>query len=290
MTNGDTIKDTLCHAKDRLKNFGDESYDIDAKVLLKHCLDCDEMYLIIHSYDVIDDDKKKEYYSYINRRINGEPVAYITGEKEFMGYKFKVTPDVLVPRPDTETLCYEAMNCVRDKESVHILDLCTGTGCIGISLAKMIPSSIVTMVDLSLEALEIARENAIELGVDNRCEFLLIDVLNNLKDIDDKYDIVVSNPPYIRTGVIDTLMTDVKDFEPRIALDGGTDGLDFYKAIVSQSDYILKDDGVMLFEIGYDQQEEIRDIMKKDFYNVDVFYDLGENPRVAEGYKKGKNV
>ena len=100
-----------------------------------------------------------------------------------MGYEFKVNPNVLIPRPDTETLVYEALNCIRDKESVHILDLCTGSGCIGISLAKMIPSSVVTMVDLSYEALDTARENAIDLGVDDRCEFLCVDVLKNLSDI-----------------------------------------------------------------------------------------------------------
>ena len=286
MTNGDSIRDLLYRARETLKNFGDETYDIDAKVLLKHTLSCNDMYLIIHSDEVIKSEKRQEYLGYVERRKSGEPVAYIIGEKEFMGYKFKVTKDVLIPRPDTETLVNEVLRCTNDRRELRILDLCTGSGAIGVSLAKMLSYAEVTMVDISMDALEIARENAIDLMVDKRCEFLCVDVLNDLIDIDEKYDIVVSNPPYIRSDVIDTLMKDVKNFEPSLALDGGDDGLIFYKAITEGADYILKEGGLLFFEIGYDQGEEVADLMKNAFSNISVIKDLGSNPRVVRGIKK----
>lgn len=286
MINGDTIKEVMYRARETLKNFGDETYDIDAKVLLKHTLSCNDMYLIIHSDDIVDAVKKYEYFSYIDRRKSGEPVAYIIGKKEFMGFDFKVTKDVLIPRPDTETLVNEVLRCTNDRRKLRILDLCAGSGAIGVTLAKMLPYSEVTMVDISMNALEVARENSIDLMVDHRCEFMCLDVLESLSDIDEQYDIVVSNPPYIRSDVLKTLMKDVKDYEPALALDGGDDGLVFYRKIVSDADAILKKDGLMFFEIGYDQAEEVTDLMKNHFTDISVMKDLGMNPRVVRGIKK----
>lgn len=285
MINGDTIREIMYRARETLKNFGDETYDIDAKVLLKHTLSCNDMYLIIHSDDILSNEKRREYLSYVERRKLGEPVAYITGKKEFMGFDFKVTKDVLIPRPDTETLVNEVLRCTNDRRELRILDLCTGSGAIGVSLAKMLPYSEVTMVDISMDALEIARENSMDLMVDHRCEFMCIDVLNDLSNIDEQYDIVVSNPPYIRRDVLDTLMKDVKDFEPELALDGGDDGLIFYRTIIYEMDKILKKDGLMFFEIGYDQAEEVSHMMKRDFRHISVINDLGNNPRVVRGVK-----
>lgn len=285
MINGDTIREIMYRARETLKNFGDETYDIDAKVLLKHTLSCNDMYLIIHSNDILSNEKRREYLSYVERRKLGEPVAYITGKKEFMGFDFKVTKDVLIPRPDTETLVNEVLRCTNERRELRILDLCTGSGAIGVSLAKMLPYSEVTMVDISMDALEIARENSMDLMVDRRCEFMCIDVLNDLSDIDEQYDIVVSNPPYIRRDVLDTLMKDVKDFEPELALDGGDDGLIFYRTIIYEMDKILKKDGLMFFEIGYDQAEEVSHMMKRDFRHISVINDLGNNPRVVRGVK-----
>ncbi|MBE7045965.1 MAG: peptide chain release factor N(5)-glutamine methyltransferase [Ruminococcaceae bacterium] len=283
MINGDTIKEIMYRARETLKNFGDETYDIDAKVLLKHTLSCDDMYLVIHSNDILNSDKKQEYFSYIERRKVGEPVAYITGKKEFMGFNFKVTKDVLIPRPDTETLVNEVLRCSNDRRSLRILDLCTGSGAIGITLAKMLSFCEVTMVDVSMDALEVARENAIDLMVDHRCEFMCLDVLSDLSYIDEQYDIVVSNPPYIRSDVLHTLMNDVKDYEPSLALDGGEDGLVFYRRIISEAEQILKKDGLIFFEIGYDQAEDVADMMKNKFRDIYVMKDLGLNPRVVRG-------
>ena len=286
MTNGDSIKNVLYRARETLKNFGDETYDIDAKVLLKHTLSCNDMYLIIHQNDELTSEKRHEFLAYVERRKSGEPVAYITGEKEFMGFKFKVSEDVLIPRPDTETLVNEVLRCTNDHKEVRILDLCTGSGAVGVSLAKMLPYAEVTMVDISMAALEIARENAIDLMVDRRCEFMCTDVLNDLCDIDEQYDIVVSNPPYIRTDVLDTLMKDVKDFEPSLALDGGEDGLVFYRTIVDNAETILKEGGLLFFEIGYDQGEDVPDIMAEKFRDISVVRDFGMNPRVVRGIRK----
>ena len=285
MINGDTIKEIMYRARETLKNFGDETYDIDAKVLLKHALSCNDMYLVIHSNDVLSVEKKQEYFSYIERRKSGEPVAYITGIKEFMGFDFKVTKDVLIPRPDTETLVNEVLRCTNDRRSLRILDLCTGSGAIGITLAKMLSFCEVTMVDVSMDALEIARHNAIDLMVDHRCEFMCLDVLSDLHYIDEQYDIVVSNPPYIRSDVIQTLMNDVKDYEPLLALDGGDDGLIFYRKIVSEAENILKKDGLVFFEIGYDQADDVTDLMKSKFRDISVVNDFGMNPRVIRGIR-----
>jgi len=286
MTNGDSIKNVLYRARETLKNFGDETYDIDAKVLLKHTLSCNDMYLIIHQNDELTSEKRHEFLTYVERRKSGEPVAYITGEKEFMGFKFKVSEDVLIPRPDTETLVNEVLRCTNDRKEVRILDLCTGSGAVGVSLAKMLPYAEVTMVDISMPALEIARENAIDLMVDRRCEFMCTDVLNDLCDIDEQYDIVVSNPPYIRTDVLGTLMKDVKDFEPSLALDGGEDGLIFYRTIVDNAETILKEGGLLFFEIGYDQGDAVSDIMAEKFREISVVRDFGMNPRVVRGMRK----
>lgn len=285
MINGDTIKEIMYRARETLKNFGDETYDIDAKVLLKHTLSCDDMYLVIHLNDILNSDKKQEYFSYIERRKSGEPVAYITGKKEFMGFNFKVTKDVLIPRPDTETLVNEVLRCTNDRRSLRILDLCTGSGAIGITLAKMLSFCEVTMVDVSMDALEVARENAIDLMVDHRCEFMCLDVLSDLSYIDEQYDIVVSNPPYIPSDVLPTLMNDVKDYEPSLALDGGDDGLIFYRKIVSEAENILKKDGLMFFEIGYDQADDVTDLMKSKFRDISVVNDFGMNPRVIRGIR-----
>lgn len=286
MINGDSIKGLLCRARETLKNVGDETYDVDARVLLKYVLSCDDMYLVIHSEDEISSEKRHRFLTLVERRKSGEPIAYIIGEKEFMGYSFRVTRDVLIPRPDTETLVDEVLRCTSGAGELRILDLCTGSGAIGITLAKMLPLSEVTMVDVSMESLEIARENAINLMVDRRCEFLCIDVLKSLHYIDEEYDIVVSNPPYIRTAELGTLMKDVKDYEPSLALDGGEDGLDFYRAIVNGSNSILKSGGLLFFEIGYEQAEDVSGFMKEKFDDISVIKDLGMNPRVVRGIKK----
>lgn len=211
------------------------------------------------------------------RRVEGEPLQYIIGTAGFMGLEFKVNKNVLIPRADTETLVEEVLRLMGGK-CAEVLDIGTGSGCIGISIAHFNRNAEVTFLDISKEALETAEENAVLNGV--RGEFIHMDILNECPD--KKFDIIVSNPPYIRPEVIASLQTEVKDYEPYGALCGGSDGLDFYRRITDIAPKMLKRNGVLAFEIGYDQGKEVPDMMTA-FTDVRVVKDLCGNDRVVTG-------
>ena len=215
------------------------------------------------------------------RRIkSGEPVQYVVGETEFMGLDFKVTPDVLIPRQDTELLCEWAIDFLKKRETKKALDICTGSGCIAVSVSKLAKAEM-TAIDISEKALEIAKENGILNGV--KIEFLKEDAhtFSTLSEL----DLIVSNPPYIKTEVVETLDRNVKDFEPHLALDGGSDGLDFYQDIVINSLKMLRNGGALAVEIGYDQGASVSEIFKRYFGNVTVLKDFSDNDRVVYGVK-----
>lgn len=216
------------------------------------------------------------------RRKMGEPLGYILGECEFMGLPFYVESGVLIPRADTETLVETVVNGAGDRKKV--LDICTGSGCIGISLARFIPDARVTMLDISDIAVETAKKNAALSNVSDRVTVEKCDILREYPK--DAFDIIVSNPPYIETNVIETLQTEVKDYEPRLALDGGGDGLDFYRRITAIAPQMLEKGGMLAFEIGYNQGEAVRELMKKDFKNIEIIKDLAGNDRVVTGIYK----
>lgn len=233
----------------------------------------------------------KKYKELLKRRALGEPYAYIVGYKEFMKLKFKVTPDVLIPREDTETLVQEIIQ-IANKNSVilsqknigkeapkqKILDMCTGSGCIAISLAKYIANSELTAVDISENALKLANENAIL--NDTKINFIKSNLFENIVE---KFDIIVSNPPYIKRNIINSLQKEVKN-EPIIALDGGITGLDFYETITKNAYKYLNPHGLLAFEIGYDQAKEVSELMQNQGYeNITVIQDLGKNDRVVCG-------
>jgi release factor glutamine methyltransferase len=212
------------------------------------------------------------------RRCKGEPLQYIIGFTEFMGLKFKVNSNVLIPRADTETLVEEVLRQINDKKT-DIIDIGTGSGCIGISIAHFNPNVNITFLDINESALNIAKDNAILNGING--EFIKMDILRSFPER--KFDIIVSNPPYIRHDIIDTLQTEVKDYEPYIALCGGDDGLDFYRRIIEIAPKILKEEGLLAFEIGYDQGNEVLDMMEGVFKNIRVIKDLCGNDRVVIG-------
>ena len=219
---------------------------------------------------------KDKFISYLKRRAKGEPSAYITGFTEFMSLPFKVNKNVLIPRQDTELLVEKLIET--NIKNVEILDICTGSGCIAVSLAKYI-SSKVTAVDISKEALKICKENA---TLNNVSVTALNDDILNPRLNYDKYDIIVSNPPYIRPGVILTLDKTVKDFEPLIALDGGEDGLIFYKKISAFAKGHLNENGLLAFEIGYDQKDDVINILKEhNFKDIICHKDYNHNDRVV---------
>lgn len=211
------------------------------------------------------------------RRKIGEPLAYITGDTEFMGLTFKVTRDTLIPRSDTETLAETVTERIADRR-VSVLDIGTGSGCIGISIARFCRNARVTLADVSAGALAAARENARANGVS--VETLLCDVMRDVPT--GKFDVIVSNPPYIKSGVIPTLQTEVRDYEPRGALDGGADGLMFYRRICEIAPKISVSGGLTAFEIGFDQAADVTAIMS-GFENVTVIRDMCGNDRVITG-------
>lgn len=219
----------------------------------------------------------------IERRKKGEPLQYILGETEFMSLDFFVREGVLIPRSDTEILVETVIDKIGDKKTT-VADICTGSGCIGISIAHYKKNTDVELFDISDIALETAEKNIKRNNVSDRVKSYKMDILNEYPK--KKYDVVVSNPPYIVKAVIETLQTEVKDYEPRIALDGGEDGLVFYRRIAETAHNFLKKGGLLAFEIGYNQGESVRGLMQNDFYDTEVIKDLNDNDRVVIGKLK----
>lgn len=224
----------------------------------------------------------------IGRRCGGEPIAYVLGEWEFMSLPMKVEPGVLIPRADTEVLAELAIKLLRSRGTAgaRILDLCCGTGCIGISIASAAADSRVVLVDNSFKALRTARANVLRNNVTRNTTVIEADATQSPPMLLGRFDLIVSNPPYVPTDEIPTLDSSVKDFEPREALDGGKDGLDFYRVIIPKWSEILKDHGCLLFECGEDQAETIGDMMRQHGYeNVAYYKDAAGIKRVVAGAK-----
>lgn len=217
-----------------------------------------------------------------DRRVNGEPLQYILGECEFMSLPFYVESGVLIPRADTETLVETVIEAA--KPNAKILDICSGSGCIGISLAYFLKDATVTLLDISDKAIEVTEKNISLNGVSDRAEVKKLDILTGIPN--EKFNIIVSNPPYIETAVIDKLQTEVKDYEPRLALDGGGDGLLFYRRITGIAPKMLLENGILAFEIGFDQGEAVKGLMKDNFQDIEIIKDLAGNDRVVTGRKK----
>lgn len=211
-------------------------------------------------------DKSIFVASVLKRRMAGEPIQYILNKTEFMGLKFKVTPDVLIPRPETEILVEEVIKYSRSvldrAQSVRILDLGTGSGCIAVSLAKFLPGLEITAVDISSSALKVAKSNARLNNVTDKINFIKSDLFSHQAILRQQYDIIVSNPPYISFCQMHRLQSEVKN-EPWLALYGGIDGLDFYRRIISGSPQFLKNGGLLIMEIGFNQKEGIKNIFVK---------------------------
>lgn len=283
MTNGncDTIQKAKLYAQNELKKSGIENFNIDINAALKYFLKKDDIFIATNKDFALSDDVKEKFINFVNLRKKDMPLAYILGEKEFMSLLFFVNKSTLIPRPDTEILVEEIIERCKDKDDVKILDLCTGSGAIGISLAKYLKNSFVLCVDKFSDTLFVAKKNAEHNKVLERCKFLECDVLNDLNLIGEKFDVVVSNPPYIKSKTVLTLDKTVLDFEPNVALDGGEDGLLFYRKIVEDIDFILKKEGLLAFEIGYDQKEDVKSLLKDSFENIYSKSDLAGNDRAV---------
>ena len=265
----------------------------DARILICTCLGLTQTQLALATTEEVPADKLPELDAIRTARSAGKPVAYLTGERGFYESVFKVTEDTLIPRADTETLVEEALADIveryQDRESIRILDLCCGTGCIGISVAKVLSecfdSVSLTLADLSEKAMEVCRENAEELVTEENIdlEFVVGDLFDCTGD--EPFDVILSNPPYIPSAVVPTLEKQVR-FEPLMALDGGTDGLDFVRAISRGALTRLVPGGLLEMEIGYDQGPAATSILEGDGYSeVSIVKDLGDNDRVVKGFK-----
>ncbi len=249
---------------------------LDARVLLAKAMNKENAALI---FETPDDVQKEAFDTYIEQRAKGVPVAYILGEKEFMGLPFRLNEDTLIPRPDTECLVERILEECTFR-SPKILDLCSGSGCIGISLAKFIDNATCDLTDISENALKAEKENAKLNQVENKVKIFRLDILTD--EIEKGYDIIVSNPPYIKSSIVPTL--EVSEYEPCLALDGGSDGLDFYRVIAKKAYDALFTGGMLALEIGYDQGSEVTELLN-DFSKVSLYKDYGNNDRVIIAIK-----
>ena len=279
------IKDILLNGVKILKENNIDDANMKAKIILSDLLGTNKEYLMIHDDEKINDGLSNIFLEKIERLKNHEPLQYIINKQEFMGFDFYVDENVLIPQPDTENLVEEVIILSEnlrknDKNELRILDLCTGSGAIAISISKLIKKCLVYASDISKEALKIASKNSNQnqAGV----TFVESDVFSNISNVD-KFDIIVSNPPYIESEVIETLSEEVKK-EPILALDGGDDGLDFYRKIAKESKEYLNKNGYLAFEIGYNQKEAVEKILFEEGYkNIYSKKDLGGNDRVVIG-------
>lgn len=280
-----TMKTDICYKKlyengiEILNRAGIAEAKLDARLLLEYACQTDHSVLFAHPEREISEKEYDNYIGLIERRAKREPVAYILGNWDFMGLNFKVNSNVLIPEQDTEVLVEEAMRYTED--GFKVLDLCTGSGCIALSLLNYTNDTRAVCTDISGEALDVAKENAESLRLSDRVTFVKTDLFPG-EDMG-KFDIIVSNPPYIATKVIDTLAPEVKDYEPRLALDGSEDGLLFYRRIVDSVHKYLFSNGYLFLEIGYDQGKALTDMLKENghFHDIEVIRDYAGNDRVV---------
>ena len=271
---------------------GVANYDFDAWVLIEKICKISRTEYFLKMHDTVDEADVDSFFAAIERRKAHYPLQYIVGEWEFMGLPFIVNEGVLIPRSDTEIIAEKAVNILttvfeKHEGKIKVLDLCCGTGCVGISIAKMCPNTIVTCSDISKDAIDICNKN-VALNNATNVKVVESDLFEN---IDEKFNMVVCNPPYIPTKVIDTLMPEVRDHEPRLALDGDSDGLKFYRQIIEELKQHLEYDGYIVFEIGTEQAEDVKEMLREKAYSdIEVLKDLPGLDRAVVAVRRRKYV
>lgn len=272
------IKELIEYGKNTLNKNEVQDSSIISRILAEYILNFNRQEIIANLDKEVEEEQRVRYYLALIEIIQGMPIQYITNKQEFMKLDFYVDENVLIPQPDTEILVEKAIEEAKKIENVEILDMCTGSGCIGISIAKNIENAKVTLVDISKYAIEIAKKNALRNKVESQLTFIQS---NMFEKVEKNFDIIVSNPPYIKTDVIPKLDKQVQN-EPHIALDGGKDGLKFYKIIIEEAQKYLKENGKLILEIGYDQKEELENLIKQSgqYKKIEVIKDLSQNDRV----------
>lgn len=275
-----TIRETMKKGMIDLKTNGIEEPKLKARILMQFILNKSRQYLLVYDNQPLSLRQEVNYFKAIKKIINGIPLQHITHMQEFMKMNFYVNEDVLIPRSDTEVLVEEVIAIANKIKAKKILDLCTGSGAVAVSLAKYVKNSEITAVDISKKALSVAKLNAKSNEVENQITFVESDLFEKLNK--EKYDMIVSNPPYIKKKVIKTLDKEVQK-EPKIALDGGYDGLDFYRKIIHQGYEYLKFKGYLCLEIGYDQKIDVIELIENEGKYRDTYCkkDLYGNDRVV---------
>ena len=298
-----SVKEILNIGQRRLQDAGVSDAALDSKLLYCFMTGITSGRLFIMYQNILQDGQCDEYFRLIDERASGKPLQYITGTQEFMGLEFDVNESVLIPRQDTETMVEDVISVIKDgalrgeslegtgRREWDILDLCTGSGAIGISLAKLLTGvkANVTCSDVSKAALEVARKNAGKLGISKNIKFAEGDMFAPFdgRFKKKKFDLIVSNPPYIESDVIPTLQTEVRDHEPMSALDGGEDGLDFYRVIAREAGEFLKKRGILFLEIGCDQGNAVRELLTEaeGYSDVRCLKDLAGRDRIIYAVK-----
>ncbi len=275
-----TYSEALRKSTDYLREAGIADAETDARLLLMHVSGKDRTFFLAHGDEELTEREEKHYQLLTEKRGGHVPVQHLTGTMNFMGLDFDVAENVLIPRIDTEYLVEEAMTYVED--GARVLDVCTGSGCILLSLMRFKNAISGVGVDVSDDALALSRKNAEKLGVEN-VQFIKSDLFQN---VEGKFDYILSNPPYIRSSEIDGLMDEVRLHEPHLALDGGEDGLDFYRKIAHEAKEYLESEGRLFFEIGFDEGDALREILSAEGYkDIEVVRDYSGNERVVRCLK-----
>lgn len=261
-----------------------DSPRLDAEVLLAHILNVPRIALYTRFDEVASDETRARYRQLVKQRVEGTPVAYLVGFKEFYNLRFAVSPAVLIPRPETELVVLEAIRLAKTMPTPRVVDVGTGSGIMAITLARYVPAAEVTAIDLSPDALAVAQQNAQTLGVASRIRFLQGDLLAPVAG--EMFDLVISNPPYIASEVMPTLSESVKKYEPYMALDGGPGGLQVIERLATQAHERLKPGGYLVLEIGYDQGKTVPDRLNKlGYQSVHVQIDHAGHPRIVRAMR-----
>ena len=283
-----TISKQLNIATEQLASAGIEDARLDAEVLLAYVLNTRRLALYVHVAKTLTDEQINRYHNLIKRRLERIPVAYLTGHKEFMGLNFAVTPDVLIPRPDTEVLAQGVIEHLHkfNRNNLKIADLGVGSGAISISILKFLDNVTAEAVDISKDAIEIAQFNAQKFNVEDKINFHIGNLFEPLEG--KVFEVIVSNPPYVSTGDFKNLQPEIKFNEPKIAFDGGIDGLSFYRKIVTAAPQFLANDGFLAMELGLNHAEPVRNLIEENgnFKHIEIWKDLAGIERVIAAWKK----
>ena len=277
------ICNAINYAAFELKDNKIDSAQLDSEILMSKVLKKDRKYLIVNSKNELNDKQYLNFRKLILNRLKGKPVAYLTGSKSFWKYDFDLNSNVLIPRPDTELIIEQVLEIYKNKKRVNFLEVGTGSGCIILSVLKEKKSFFGTGADIRKECLQITKINAQKLKVNNRLKLIKSDVDNLILG---KYDLIISNPPYIKFFKLSNLNREIKDFEPHVALNGGIDGLSEIRKTVKKSSELIKCRGKLILEIAHDQKNEVKKILKQNgFYINKIVKDLAKNDRCVVSTK-----